>query len=134
MKVFGFVGPSGTGKSHRAVWVAREKEIDYIIDDGLLIRGTQIIAGTSAKREKTKIGSIKCALFKNTEHADEVKKAIQDNNPESILILGTSDGMVETIAKTLGFPGVSEKIYIHEVATEFEIRQALSTRKSRGNM
>lgn len=54
MRVVGFVGPSGTGKSHRAVWVARERGIDFIIDDGLLIRGAQIIAGKSAKKEKQK--------------------------------------------------------------------------------
>lgn len=132
MKVIGFIGPSGTGKSHRAVWVARERGIEYIIDDGLLIKGNQIIAGTSAKKEKTKIGSIKCALFKNDYHADDIKRAIMDNNPESILILGTSDGMVEAIAKRLEFPEVSEKIYIEEVATEFEIKQALSTRKEQG--
>jgi uncharacterized alkaline shock family protein YloU len=132
LKVIGFIGPSGTGKSHRAVWVARERGIEYIIDDGLLIKGNQIIAGTSAKKEKTKIGSIKCALFKNDYHADDIKRAIMDNNPESILILGTSDGMVEAIAKRLEFPEVSEKIYIEEVATEFEIKQALSTRKEQG--
>jgi len=132
LKVIGFVGPSGTGKSHRAVWVARERGIEYIIDDGLLIKGNQIIAGTSAKKEKTKIGSIKCALFTNDDHANDVKSAVMDNNPESILILGTSDGMVEAIAKRLEFPEVSEKIYIEEVATEFEIKQALSTRKEQG--
>jgi len=54
LRVVGFVGPSGTGKSHRAVWVARERGIDFIIDDGLLIRGAQIIAGKSAKRKKQK--------------------------------------------------------------------------------
>ncbi|NLP13983.1 MAG: Asp23/Gls24 family envelope stress response protein [Clostridium sp.] len=132
MKVVGFIGPSGTGKSHRAVWVARERGIDYIIDDGLLIKGNQIIAGTSAKKEKTKIGSIKCALFTNTDHANDVKKAIRDNNPEAVLILGTSDGMVEAIAKRLEFPEVSEKVYINDVATEFEIKQALSTRMEQG--
>ncbi|MDQ2086427.1 Asp23/Gls24 family envelope stress response protein [Herbivorax sp. ANBcel31] len=131
MKVVGFVGPSGTGKSHRAVWVAREREIDFIIDDGLLIRGTQIIAGTSAKREKTKVGSIKRALFKDDEHANQIKMAINHYNPDSMLVLGTSDGMVESIAKSLGY-SVSEKIYIHEIATEFEIKQALSTRKEQG--
>lgn len=54
MNVVGFIGPSGTGKSHRAVWVAKERGIDFIIDDGLLIRGTQIIAGVSAKEKKPK--------------------------------------------------------------------------------
>ncbi len=37
MKVYAFVGPSGTGKSYRAQMVANQKGIEYIIDDGLLI-------------------------------------------------------------------------------------------------
>jgi len=44
MKVYGFVGPSGTGKSYRAQMVASEKEISFIIDDGLLIKDNQVIA------------------------------------------------------------------------------------------
>jgi len=132
LRVVGFVGPSGTGKSHRAVWVARERGIDFIIDDGLLIRGAQIIAGKSAKKEKTKIGSIKCALFTDDDHADDVKTDIRQYNPEGILILGTSDGMVEAIAKRLELPEVTEKVYIHQVATEFEIKQALTTRREQG--
>ena len=131
MNVVGFIGPSGTGKSHRAVWVAKERGIDFIIDDGLLIRGTQIIAGTSAKKEKTKVGSIKRALFTDDEHAKEVKAALEQYKPKSLLILGTSDGMVEKIAQRLGY-SVNEKVYIHEIATEFEIKQALTTRKEQG--
>ena len=132
MRIVGFIGPSGTGKSHRATWVARERGIDYIIDDGLLIKGNAVVAGTSAKREPTKIASIRRALFINKEQAEEMKEAIKKYNPESILILGTSDGMVETIAKNLGFPEVSEKVYINEVADEFEIQQALATRREQG--
>ena len=37
IKVFAFVGPSGTGKSYRAQMVAGEKDTHFIIDDGLLI-------------------------------------------------------------------------------------------------
>jgi len=132
LRIVGFIGPSGTGKSHRATWVARERGIDYIIDDGLLIKGNAVVAGTSAKREPTKIASIRRALFINKEQAEEMKEAIKKYNPESILILGTSDGMVETIAKNLGFPEVSEKVYINEVADEFEIQQALATRREQG--
>ncbi|MCR4434980.1 MAG: Asp23/Gls24 family envelope stress response protein [Clostridiales bacterium] len=132
MQVVGFVGPSGTGKSHRASWVARERGIEFIIDDGLLIKGNRIIAGTSAKRESTKVGSIKRALFTEKTHADAVKQAIELNQPKAILILGTSDQMVEAIAKRLDLPSVSDKIYIHEVASEFEISQALSTRREQG--
>jgi uncharacterized alkaline shock family protein YloU/adenylate kinase family enzyme len=132
LRVVGFIGSSGTGKSHRAVWVARERGIDFIIDDGLLIRGAQIIAGTSAKKEKTKIGSIKRALFTDDSHASDVKRALRNYDADSILILGTSDGMVESIVKRLDLPEISEKVYINDVATEFEINQALSTRREQG--
>lgn len=132
MRIIGFIGPSGTGKSHRSSWVARERGIDYIIDDGLLIKGNRIIAGSSAKREKTRIGSIKRALFTDERHVEDVKRAVLLYEPEAILILGTSDEMVKSIAKRLGFPSMSEAVYIHEVASEFEIKQALSTRKEQG--
>ena len=49
MKVYAFVGPSGTGKSYRAQLVASENNIHYIIDDGLLIDENEVLAGTSAK-------------------------------------------------------------------------------------
>jgi uncharacterized alkaline shock family protein YloU len=132
LRVVGFIGPSGSGKSHRATWVARERDIDFIIDDGLLIKGNSIVAGTSAKKEKTKIGSIRRALFTEESHAEDVKRALKLYKPEAILILGTSDGMVESIAKKLELPNVTEKIYINEVASELEIRQAMYTRKEQG--
>lgn len=132
VKVTGFIGPSGTGKSHRASWVARERGIEFIIDDGILIRGNKIVAGTSAKRESTKIGSIKRALFIDPAHAEEVKQAVRMHKPNSILILGTSEQMVETIAQNLGLGQVTEKVFIDDVASEFEIKQALSTRREQG--
>ena len=132
MKVIGFIGPSGTGKSHRASWVAREKGAEFLIDDGLLIRGNQIIAGTSAKKETTKIASIKRALFTDPKHTEDVVRALENYNAQSILILGTSEGMVETIAKKLGIGPIDEKVYITDVASEYEINQALSARKEQG--
>jgi len=132
LRVVGFIGPSGTGKSHRASWVAREREIEFIIDDGLLIRGTRIVAGSSAKRESTKIGSIKRALFTDDNHARDVKRAFKLYKPDAVLILGTSEGMVESIAERLELPGINEKIYIHEVASEYEIKMALTMRREQG--
>lgn len=132
MEIVGFVGPSGTGKSYRATWVAKENNIDYIIDDGLLIRGNNIIAGKSAKREITRISSIKRALFLDPEHAREVRGIIDNVKPKSILILGTSVGMVEKIVENLGLPSVSRRIFIEDVASELEIKQALNTRKEQG--
>ncbi|AEY68039.1 Asp23/Gls24 family envelope stress response protein [Clostridium sp. BNL1100] len=132
MKVIGFVGPSGTGKSHRASWVARERGTDFIIDDGLLIKGNQIIAGVSAKKESTKIASIKRALFTDKKHTEDVANALTLYNAQALLILGTSDGMVETIAERLGIGPVDEKVYITDVASEYEIKQALATRREQG--
>lgn len=132
MKVYGFIGPSGTGKSHRSVWVAREKGAELVIDDGLLIKDNRILAGISAKREKTRIGSIKRALFNDNSHAKIVSEKIFEYNPLGILILGTSDGMVEAIAKRLRLNGIDEKIYIQDVASEYEIKQAMSTRREQG--
>lgn len=132
MKVYAFVGPSGTGKSHRAQWVARERGIECIIDDGLLIKGNRVLAGSSAKKEATKIASIRRALFTEPEHADKVREAIRMYEPQSILILGTSDGMLDSIVKILGLPEISEKIRIEDVATDLEIKRALSIRREEG--
>ncbi len=132
MKVIGFIGPSGTGKSHRASWVAREHGTDYIIDDGLLIKGNQIIAGVSAKRESTKIASVKRALFTDKKHADDVINALKREDTQILLIIGTSEGMVDKIAERLGIGPVDERVYITDVASEYEIKQALSTRREQG--
>lgn len=132
MRVVGFIGPSGTGKSYRALWVAKERDIDYIIDDGLFIYQSRIIAGKSAKKEPTKIGSIKTALFSDPVHSGQVRECIESRNPEAILILGTSEGMVKKIADTLKLGSVDEWVYIQDVASEFEIKQALNTRTGQG--
>ena len=132
MKVYGFVGPSGTGKSYRAQMVASEKEINFIIDDGLLIKGNEVIAGLSAKKAPTKIETVKHALFYNEEEKKPVKEALKKYMPSKILILGTSDGMVQKIAENLGLPEVSEIIYINEVATEEEMQTARHIRVTEG--
>ena len=75
MRVISFVGESGTGKSYRATKLANKKNIECIIDDGLLIKGAVILGGTSAKREPTRIGSIKKALFTREEDAKKAAEA-----------------------------------------------------------
>ncbi|MBE7067367.1 MAG: Asp23/Gls24 family envelope stress response protein [Ruminococcaceae bacterium] len=132
MYVCGLVGPSGTGKSHRALWVAKEHGIDYIIDDGLLICGNGIVAGKSAKRESTRVGAVKTAVFTDDEHTFEVAQALKLRNVERLLILGTSDGMVAKIAKRLGLHGIDETVYINDISSQYEIQQALNTRRSEG--
>ena len=132
IKVYAFVGQSGTGKSYRAQMVAAENGIEYIIDDGLLIKGNDIVAGTSAKKAATKIETVKHALFLEEKEREEIRKAFEKENLESILILGTSDGMVEKIAENLGLPKIQKTIYIQDVATETEIEQAKRMRTVEG--
>ncbi len=132
IKVYGFVGSSGTGKSYRAQFVAGENNIKYIIDDGLFIYGNKIIAGTSAKKADTKIETVKHALFLNDEKKEEIQKAIEKYKPESIMILGTSDGMVQKIASNLGLPELVQIIHIEDVATPEEMERAHHVRVTEG--
>ncbi len=132
MHTVGFIGQSGTGKSHRALWVARENGLDYIIDDGLLIHENNIVAGKSAKKAPSKISSVKIALFSEAEHRKQVVDAIKRNKPQGILILGTSDGMVDKIADILEIGPIERRIRIEDVASPYEIEQARSTRIKQG--
>ena len=132
IKVYAFVGPSGTGKSYRAQMVAGEYDIKYIIDDGILVKNNDIVAGSSAKKAPTKIETIKRALFKNEEQRNEMIKALNKYKPKSILILGTSDKMVEEIASNLELPEIEKTIYITDVATEEEIDNAKRIRTTEG--
>ena len=132
IKVYAFVGPSGTGKSYRAQMVANEYNIHYIIDDGLFINDNEIIAGESAKKAPTKIETVKKALFLQQAQKDEIRKAIEKYKPESILILGTSDGMVNKIAANIGLPPIEKIIYIDEIATPEEIQEARRSRVTEG--
>ena len=132
IKVYAFVGPSGTGKSYRAQMVAGEYDIKYIIDDGILVRNNDIVAGTSAKKAPTKSETVKRALFQNEEQRKEMIKAFNKLKPKSVLILGTSDKMVKEIAQNLELPQIEKTIYITDVATEEEISNAKRVRTTEG--
>ena len=132
IKVYAFVGPSGTGKSYRAQMIASERGISFIIDDGLPIKENEVIAGESAKKAATKVATVKHALFYEESEREPIIKAFKKYKPESILILGTSDGMVQKIAANLGLPEISETIYITDVATEEEMKTARRIRVTEG--
>lgn len=132
IKTYAFVGSSGTGKSYRAQIVANERGIEFIIDDGLLINGNEVLAGISAKKAPTKIETVRGALFSNEEKRKEVQKVIKKLKPKSILILGTSDEMVQKIAKNLEIEPIAETIYIKDIATEEEIETARNMRITQG--
>ncbi|HIU64698.1 MAG TPA: Asp23/Gls24 family envelope stress response protein [Candidatus Avacidaminococcus intestinavium] len=132
MRVIAFVGPSGTGKSHRALTVAYDNKSEAIIDDGLLIRGTKILAGSSAKSEQNKIQAVKRAIFADQKHADEVKKAISDTGIKTILVIGTSLNMALKICERLALPKPEKVIRIQDIASKYEISKARQVRLKEG--
>lgn len=132
MKVMAFVGASGTGKSYRSVTVSQKYNADAIIDDGLLISQGKVLAGSSAKREPTKLASVRHALFMKNAQCREIKSAVVKYGIESIMILGTSEGMVNKIARNIGLPPVEKYIYITEEATAAEIEGARRMRAEEG--
>lgn len=132
IKVYAFVGPSGTGKSYRAQMVANENNINYIIDDGLFIKENEVIAGESAKKAPTKIETVKKALFLDEMQKKEFRNAVSKYKPDKILILGTSDGMVKKIAENLGLPQIEKTIYISDIASPEEMAEAKRIRTTEG--
>ena len=132
MDVIALVGPSGTGKSHRALWVARKNGADAIIDDGILIKDGKVVGGTSAKKEKNRIMAVRRAIFVLPGHAAEVRRAIEECAPRRILILGTSENMVQKIAKALGIGPVGKIIRIEDVASKKDMEIAQYHRLKRG--
>lgn len=132
MKVYSLSGRSGTGKSFQAINLCKEKNIESIIDDGLFICRNKVICGISAKRERTIIGAVKAAIFADEERAEEAKDAIARMKPNSILILGTSDEMINRIVERLELPEPEERIYIEEITTEEERGIARKQRKEMG--
>ena len=103
-----------------------------IIDDGLLIQDDKILAGKSAKREKTYMGAVRVALFDDKEDRDQVARMLQKSHIKRILILGTSEKMVNKIALRLQLPPPEKIIKIEDIATREEIEKAIRSRQIEG--
>lgn len=132
MEVIGFYGPPGTGKSDRALVIAYENKASCIVDDGILIYHSRIVAGKSAKREESRLKAVRRAIFWDKEQRDEVKAALLKINPKRVLILGTSDRMVVTIAKALELPMPAKYIRIEDVARPEDMLKANEARNKEG--
>ncbi|MGL5314326.1 MAG: ATP-binding protein [Peptostreptococcaceae bacterium] len=132
MKVYALVGTSGTGKSYKALETAYDNNIDYIIDDGILIHKNKILAGISAKQANTTMEAVKRAIFSNKNHRESVTSKIKEEDIKSILILGTSKKMVDKISNILELDEISKYINIKDISSEKEINKAKESRR-RGN-
>ncbi len=131
-QVYALVGESGTGKSFRAKLLAQKYGISALIDDGLLIQDDKILAGKSAKREKTYMGAVRAALFDDKEVRDQVARTLQKSHIKKLLILGTSEKMVEKIAVRLQLPPPEKIIKIEDIASREDIEKAIRSRQIEG--
>ncbi len=132
MQVYALIGPSGTGKSYRALKVACEKDINYIIDDGILICKNKILAGISAKKANTKMEAVRRAIYEDVNHRNALKKCIKEEKIEKILLIGTSKKMINIIIERLGLDPIKEEISIYDIATIEEIQEAKQMRLEQG--
>ena len=132
MTVYGLVGRSGTGKSYHAKQVAVNYGINLIIDDGLLIKGDRIVAGHSAKEAPNFMAAVKAALFDDDEEKNAITTALLKEKNRKILIIGTSEKMVNKIALRLDLPSPTKIIHIEDVSTEDDIETAMHIRFTEG--
>lgn len=133
MQVVALIGASGTGKSHRASFVADRYKAGAIIDDGLLIADGRIVAGYSAKREATRMAAVKRAIFFDSAHAQEVRSALSTTDPETLLVLGTSRNMVRRILGALALEAYPiQWVAIDDVASAADIANAQRVRRQEG--
>lgn len=132
MEVIAFVGPSGTGKSHRALVVAHENQIECIIDDGILIYQNKIVAGKSAKKESSRLKAVRRAIFQDSEQVESVCAQLDAIKPKRLMIIGTSNNMVQKISRALGIPEPNRYIRIEDVASPKEIERAQYARLKEG--
>ena len=132
MEVVAFVGSSGTGKSHRALVVAHENQIECIIDDGILIHDNKIVAGFSAKKESSRLKAVRRAIFQDEVQVKSVREQLDKINPNKLMIIGTSDNMVKKITKALGLQDPDRYIRIEDIATPKEIEKAQHARLKEG--
>jgi adenylate kinase family enzyme len=129
---YALIGESGTGKSYQSKFVAAKYKIDFIIDDGILIKNEKILAGRSAKEESSIIGAVKAAVFSDKTRRDEVARKLQTEKYSKVLLLGTSEKMVKKIASRLQLPLPGKIIKIEDFAKSEDIDKALRTRRVEG--
>ena len=132
IKTAAFVGAAGTGKSQRAQFVADYLGAEYIIDDGLVIRRTEIVCGKSAKTERNQIRAIRRALFEYESQLMSVRDFFKRAAPCYVMVIATSEDMARRITDKIGFPPPGRVVHIEDVATSEEIARAKKERSGKG--
>ena len=78
------------------------------------------------------MAAVKAALFDNRERRDEVVRRLRGEKFRKILLLGTSEKMVNKIALRLELPPPARIIHIEDIASQEDIEKAIRTRKIEG--
>ncbi|GHV81595.1 hypothetical protein AGMMS49991_01530 [Spirochaetia bacterium] len=71
-------------------------------------------------------------MWSNKAHRDEVARKLQSEKFKKILLLGTSEKMVNKIASRLQLPPPGKIIKIEDIASQEEIEKAIRTRRIEG--
>lgn len=129
---YAFVGAAGTGKSQRALLVATKLGADYVIDDGLVIYKGSFVSGKSAKSERNQVSAIRRAMFEFDDHRKEVQDFFEKVGAASIMVIGTSEGMVGKILRKLEMPQPQQVVHIEDVSSAEEITKARNERFKKG--
>ena len=134
LKVYSLSGPSGTGKSTSALAFAHKLGVEAIVDDGLLIVNGVRVAGLSAKFEKNTITAVRRAIFTDPVHREAVQKALAHHQVQSILLIGTSTKMTNSIAKQLELGPIEHYYNVEDVRSLKEIQKHALSVKHRVSM
>lgn len=132
MEIISFTGKSGTGKSYQANRICGKMKIEAIIDDGLLIYKNRIVAGSSAKKCTSKAAAMRTALFNYEKQRCEVMEKLDQLKPKKLMIIGTSDRMVDWITDALELHRADVRFYIEDFTDEEQREIASKTRKEQG--
>ncbi len=128
MEVYALVGSSGTGKSFKALEFAYENDIEYIIDDGILIYKNKVLAGISAKQANTTIEAVKRAIFIIWSIDKKLEKQLKRKYKKNSYYWDIKK-MVNQIVERLSIGRVCKFINIQDISTKYEIEIAKQARK-----
>jgi hypothetical protein len=78
------------------------------------------------------MAAVKAALFDDKERRLEIVRKLKEEKFSKILLLGTSEKMVNKISARLELPPPVRIIHIEDIASQEEIERAIRTRKIEG--
>jgi len=89
-------------------------------------------SGTGKSFRAKLLAAVRIALFDNKTHRDEIARVLQSEQFKKILIIGTSEKMVQKIAARLQLPQPFKIINIEEIASQEDIERAIRSRRVEG--